>query len=697
MPRRSEESFERNRVASRARYHKDRDRNRKVQQAYKDKRFEDRPFVMWDGEGYNRFIGYQSSPPDVEHCYMLFGCSALNFANIKGYNLGTQECLDLMLYVESEIPDAFHVGFVFDYDVNMILKDLPWRMLGVLYETGQVIWKGYRIRHTPHKTFSVSKKVDGVMRVCCIYDTFGYFHTSYLKALDKYKIGDADTLAIIEEGKAQRGNFTYLDIDYVEKYWTAEISLGPPLIDEIRKAAYGGGFRIAEWHGPGALAAYAIKHNNVRSYKSSNWRGHIQRAIRNAYAGGRFQAWLCGEYVGSVYTYDINSAYIYAASLLPNLSKGAWHYVDRREVQRRGTARFGLYHIVFDATGSGYGKKARASGLSEPCYPLFHRDKDGRLTWPDRVDGWYWSPEASLVIQADEAEIVEALEFDDDGTYPFKWVNDGYDARLILQKRNDPAEKAFKWALAAIYGAFARRVGWDRKRRVAPRSHELAWAGYITSYCRSMVYEGAAYAASKGGLISIDTDGITSTVPIPERYLPNGLGDGLGQWKPETYSALFYWQNGIYWLRESLGYDESYNKWTEAKTRGVPKGRISLNLAKEAYNKASFVRPYSPAVIELSRTRFIGYRQALRQQFNKWRRWVTEPVKIVMGGSGKGKHVPPFCAKCKGADVQMHTVTHFPPKQWISEPHKLPWLEEPTKLPKREELEPEFIFGDDDL
>jgi hypothetical protein len=646
---------------------------------------------MWDGEGYNRFIGYIASPPDVEHCYMLFGSSDGDY--IHGYNLGTKECLDLMLSTEARIPDAFHVGFSFDYDVNMILKDLPWRMLGVLYEVGQVIWKGYRIRHTPHKTFSVSK--DKV--VCCIYDTFGYFHMSYQRSLDKYKIGSEDTLAIIAEGKAARGQFTYLDFEYVLRYWKAEISLGPPLMDEIRTAAYGGGFRIAEWHGPGALAAYAIKHNNVRMHKSHNFKSNVSSAIRAAYAGGRFQAWKCGSYVGAVYTYDINSAYIYAASLLPNLSKGTWHYVDPNEVRSRGCARFGLYHIEFDTRKSGYGRKARARGLSEPCYPLFHRDKNGRLTWPDRVEGWYWSPEAKLVINSPDARIVHALEFTDDGTYPFKWVNDGYDARLILKRRNDPAEKAFKWALAAIYGAFARRVGWDRKRRSAPRSHELAWAGYITSYCRAMVFEGAAFAASKGALISIDTDGITSTIPIPEKYLPNGLGDNLGAWKPEKFSEVFYWQNGIYWLRADLGYDHSYNDWSEAKTRGVPKGRISLDLAKEAYANASFTRPYRPAVIEMQRTRFIGYRQALRAQFRKWRRWVTEPVKIVMGGSGKGKHVSPFCAKCRGANIQMHTITHFPPKHMISEPHKLPWLEDQQALPDRQTIESEFIFGDDDL
>ena len=51
---------------------------------------------------------------------------------------------------------------------------------------------------------------------------------------------------------------------------------------------------------------------------------------------------------------------------------------------------------------------------------------------------------------------------------PFEWVHSEFDKRLQLQHEGNPAEKTFKWALAAMYGAFARTVGWDQKRRCAP-------------------------------------------------------------------------------------------------------------------------------------------------------------------------------------------------------------------------------------
>ena len=72
-----------------------------------------------------------------------------------------------------------------------------------------------------------------------------------------------------------------------------------------------------------------------------------------------------------------------------------------------------------------------------------------------------------------------------------------------------------------------------------------------------------------------------------------------------------------------------------------------------------------------------------------------------MGGSGKGRHIPPFCRKCRLAkngdySVPMHTISHIPPKHVDSQPHKLPWLEPQPKLPENI-IETEFIWKDGDL
>lgn len=658
--RTSEEAIERDRVSSRARYHRNKPQRQKGEAEYRARMFEQRPFIGWDSEGYD-------TEPGTPQLTMLFGCSVPG-RYVIGERVSTKEMLDLILQVEAEFPDAFHIGFSFDYDVNQILQDLPWRYLNLLKDFGKVRWNGYRIKHIPHKMFTVSKA--GI--TATIYDVFGYFHSKYTTALDKYHVGTVEQRKRIARGKDHRGNFTWAEIDEVLEYWSVEISLLPDLMEHIREACYNGGFRISKWYGPGALANYMLRHNGVRQYMSKRIPGYAQAAIRAAFAGGRFQAWQCGEYIGDVYTRDKNSAYVQAIALLPRLDNGKWSRVDAHKINSdRDIARFGLYHIVFDIGDRANGSEWRNRGIPEPPYPLFHRDSHGRLSWPSRTDGWYWSPEARLVAGSEFATFVEAIEYSDDGSYPFAWVDERYQTRVHLQEMGNPAEKAFKWALAAMFGAFARRVGWDKKTRKPPLSHELAWAGFITSHCRAAIYPVAVYAHRHGGLISVDTDGVTSTVPFPENITPEGYGSGLGEWKQEHFSGILYWQNGIYWLRDEDGRD-----WQEAKSRGVPKGVISREDAEAAFASASFKPPYSPAVIKTRKTRYVGYKQGLNGQFARWRVWSTEDGKLVFGGTGKGAHFPPMCRACCRGDRRLHTITHIPPREMVSEPHKLPWLEE---------------------
>jgi hypothetical protein len=210
-----------------------------------------------------------------------------------------------------------------------------------------------------------------------------------------------------------------------------------------------------------------------------------------------------------------------------------------------------------------------------------------------------------------------------------------------------------------------------------------------------MVYGPARKAWEKGdslGLISIDTDSITTTVPIDPEDLPNGMGEGLGQWKIEHWTGILQWQNGIYWLRDSNG------NWTEPKSRGIPKGNIPIDKALAGLEAMDYsCKPKVHPIIAFERTRFIGYRQALRGQFDKWRKWVKEPVEIVMGGTANGKAIHSFlvcdaCRKTKDGtpyppeDVRgMHVISlmpAYPPNNAVeSQPHRLPWLEEQPSLP----------------
>ena len=317
MPRSSPEAIARNRASARKRWHDNHDHNIKLEHERRARRYEERPFIGWDSEGYNVFQVSKKGVAEVmPQRTMLFGCSVPG-EYIVGPDLSTRDMLALVMRVESFFPDAFHVIFSGEYDFNQMLKDVPWNKLSLLKLIGHIRHEGYRITHVPHKMLTISR--DGVSAT--IYDGFGFFHCSYVRALIKYGIGNKAKLERIESGKDRRGYFTWAEIDEVLAYWQDEISLLPELMECVRESAYTAGFRVGSWHGPGALATYALRANNVKSYMSNgNIPARVQVAVRGAYAGGRFQAWRCGWYKGRVYTLDKNSAYVQAIAMLPNLS-----------------------------------------------------------------------------------------------------------------------------------------------------------------------------------------------------------------------------------------------------------------------------------------------------------------------------------------------------------------------------------------
>src|SRR6185312_5899163 len=112
-----------------------------------------------------------------------------------------------------------------------------------------------------------------------------------------------------------------------------------------------------------------------------------------------------------------------------------------------------------------------------------------------------------------------------------------------LKEAGDALELTYKLIINSIYGQLAQRTGWNRKDNTAPKSHQLEWAGYITSACRARVYEAATALGDK--LISIDTDGIYAMAPVPVLE-----GKKLGDWETAEYSEAIFWQSGIYALRK---------------------------------------------------------------------------------------------------------------------------------------------------
>lgn len=612
-------------------------------------------FIFWDGEECD----------DAGYC--LFGCSVYGeppdtSTYVQMPYLRTRAMLDLILDTGARFPGAAHVWFSADYDVNQIIRELDWPQLITLAVKGCVEFDDYKIEHIPGKIFTVSK--DGI--TVRIDDCFSFFRSRYDVALEKYDVSDRQTRDKITVGKNSRQDFHYRDIDYIREYWGLELVTGCQLMAKIRHMCLTAGFeRMNKWYGPGALAAYSLKQNKVEQYMAES-PPKVHAAALRAYAGGWFERFKCGYWHGSAYTADINSAYVYAMSLLPDLGKGHWEYTRTQLETTARSCRFGLFHVKWTADCDGYMRACQ--GVP---FPLFHRDGDGTIRRPLASDVWLWNPEAANCTATPYAKFIEGWIFvPDDDSYPFSWVADMYDNRLIMQRNNDPAEKILKWALASYYGRQAQRTGWDKKAKRAPRFHQIEWAGWITSKCRAMIYQAAFDIARQNALVSVDTDGIISTVPFTG--LENGEGTGLGQWKTEEYRDMIYVQNGVYWLGKDGGYDPAlgYTVWEDPKLRGIPRTKLSPGIALDALR--------TDGTIRLSRHGFRGYRAALHGRREEWRQWVDDQLDISIGNAGSRTHNPARCRACRdglGLDETLHDLILNPNKDLVSRPHRLPWID----------------------
>jgi hypothetical protein len=540
-----------------------------------------------------------------------------------------------------EFPGCIHVSFSFGYDVNQIIKDLSVRALHVLRRYGKVRYKNFVIEHVPRKWFIV--RHNGIQ--VKIFDVFLFFNCKFGVALRKYKIGTEEELDRIDKGKEERPDFSWLNIEHIETYWEIENQLGVQLMDALREIIYGANRYITSWHGPGALASYALRTNGTSAHMDKGISEEINLAARYAMFGGRFQAFQAGYYEGPVYDRDINSAYAYAFSRLPSLSNGKWRYDPYPSREEIPNVRLGLYHIRY---------RSKMSILPKP---LPHRSPNGHVSYPPVTEGWFHASEAALVRNDPGADFLGAWIFEDDGTYPFAWIHDSFSDRVRMQEIGDPSEKTIKWELAALYGQAAQRAGWEHLGK-APQWHQIEWAGAVTAECRSMIFSAAIRARSS--IVSIDTDGFISLAPV--MALPNGIGDGLGEWKATEFTGILYLQNGIYWLRDSDG------KWQPPKSRGIPRKKLDFNEVIDAVR--------ANKNLEVSQHMFIGYGLALRGQIDKWRKWVDVPRTITFGGGGKAQHLPDHCPPCKAGyswGSAMHPLFQVPPNEVLSTPYDLPW------------------------
>lgn len=554
-------------------------------------RYESSEFVAWDGEGLTE--------EDGSHTYVMLANSDGERIQDRG-GLSTVAVLEFFLRARPNVVNIIYGG---NYDVNMILKDLPREALEQVYHTGQVTWAGFWIHWRPGKLFHIIRGT----RKFLLYDVLSFYQKTFVNACDEY-LGDtwAGREHVIRE-KANRSNFRELaSLDEIASYNDLELSTLVLLQSEFKKRLSHAGIRIKRWDGPGAIAAAIYQQHKTKS--------HIRelppepaRASQYAYAGGRFEIIRKGHSEHPAWQYDIRSAYPSALRSVPCLTHGEWRHV----YNPKRIARFGIYRIeIVDSI----------VGLQSRPQPLWQRNVDGTVYYAEYPHGWYWSPEAKLVHGNDAAQFHEGWEYYTKcDCKPFGFVDPLYLKRAALKKGGDGAHMMLKLGLNSLYGKLAQQVGWQPGPPLRiPPYHCLAWAGYTTSHCRAQIYTAALHAWDD--IIAFETDAIFSRVPLPLR-----LGEGLGEWEETRYTSLTYFKSGMYFGTLEDGTEVE-------RMRGVNRGSV---LRSEVIDALKRDARGEYARIEAEQTRFITLGQALHQDWEKWRRWITAPRMLSVALDGK--------------------------------------------------------------
>lgn len=513
-------------------------------------------FVALDGEGI-----------DEKYC-LLQDSEGGELYDAGG--LGTEQVFRFLFKRGLELASLgpVFVGFVTTYDVNMILRDLDDETLRKIYQTEDkdfVSWRGYEILYFPRKIFKlrVSRYAHGEQTSVFSFtwfDVFSFFGSSFIRACAGDVRGGqthgslivtgegflGEIPRAIVSGKEARSRFKYGDLERIRSYNKLEVKWLVKLCDKLNEIFLSRGINLKSWHGPGAVAAYVLGKGwlNIRAeYPAFN--GYqvpsaLFQAWDCAYYGGRFENMGIGTFP-DVHSYDINSAYPYALSMLSVLKYGdQWKRINRPSGVFYGPQS--VYLVAWDLP----------SGV--PFGPFPWRHKSGAIYYPLNGLGWYWHPEVAAALDnpvfSPHIKLWEAWYQEEGEPSIFSTaIPEFYALRQKLKKEGNPGEYALKIALNSIYGKLAQKIG-----RAPYRC--IPWAGWITSHTRSLLLR--ASMGRECEILAFATDAVFSRAGLP---LP--LGSGLGEWKPEHYKKALILMNGFYRM-------DAETRKRKSATRGLP-------------------------------------------------------------------------------------------------------------------------------
>lgn len=522
--------------------------------------------------------------------------------NSKG--LSTGECLGFLLDLAIKYPRGIFIIFGGGYDATMWMRDLTYSQLKEVYEYKNVPNKHtvkipktsvytidgksyvYGIDYLPRKYMSIvrfevmiepNKKKYFVYKrdtrgkkirhgAMTIWDTWGFFQSKFVSAVAEYglleNVKDAQFLANMKDARNQ---FDRLEIKTITEYCFMEVRLLCQLMDKVKGYIGELGLKMTRWDGAGAVSSALMNYHDIKLAKGKDIPEGPALACLHALSGGRIELIQYGHSGQPIYDADINSAYPYELSKLPNMN-GYWK--ESKSIE----SGWSLIHIKWDLSS----KRAR-------FFPFFYRDEDGCISYPTSGENWVHKPEYDAYLKNREiyegtVEILEVWNFfpDDPDARPFDFIPDLAAKRLIWKKQYKESgrkeggqHQMAKTGMNGIFGKTIQNVGMytDTDGKIHnPPFFNLFWAGRVTAGTRAKVFDTACL--DPASVVMFSTDGVFTT---KKREVP--YSNTLGEWELSSTPHMTFVQSGVYYSTDI------------EKTRGFEKGAITEASILEKWEK----------------------------------------------------------------------------------------------------------------
>lgn len=470
-----------------------------------------------------------------------------------------------------------------------------------------------------------------------VWDCWSFFGTSFVRALDAWKVGTPAQRARIGEMKDQRSTFDAEMLDRIGDYCDEECQLLGKLMRKLVTAHEREGLKLRSFFGAGSSGAAMLTKWNVKRCIAEPPEA-MREPIACAEHAGHFETSRIGPIEKPVFEADICSAYPYAMSQLPCLACGSWERVQGR----------GLDEAIESATLAlvrvSYKRKAKCQAWGAFPYRL----KNGGLVYPlGASDVWTWRPEYLAAQKIANVTAREAWVYRTDcKCRPFAELPAMYRRRVELGASE--AGLSVKLALNSGFGKTAQSVGSSPFR-------SWIWAGMITSTTRALLVDAIASARDPWSVVMVATDGIYSTerltLPKPVDTAtaglvgPDGKAKGaLGSWEEKEHArGIFIARPGLYW-------DLDAGAEVQVRARGIGRKTIAEHVPRIVSHWRKHARRGRRPVVppyEMVVTRFVGPKSGVLRHPGKggklgpakrdkdYGEWVDRPVHLTFEAGPK--------------------------------------------------------------